>query len=56
MARGGRQPRWAQSRFKTGSSGKAALTPAKVREALILAEIVAPPRALRPYTPFPWRR
>lgn len=32
------------------------LTPAAVREALIVSELLAPPRSLRPYRPWPRRR
>lgn len=33
-----------------------ALTPQALREALIVSELFGPPRAVRPYNPFPWRR
>jgi len=35
---------------------RVALTALSLREALILSELLGPPRAVRPYTPLPWRR
>lgn len=35
---------------------KVALTPAQIRKAIIVTELLGPPRAVRPYSPFPWHR
>ncbi len=35
---------------------KAGLSPAEIRRAIIIAELLGPPRALRPFSPFPWNR
>lgn len=49
-------PTWAGRRsadgvFSSGSSRGVRLTPADVRRGILLAEILGPPRAMRPYSP-----
>ncbi|HLS90009.1 MAG TPA: hypothetical protein VK101_02030 [Limnochordia bacterium] len=56
----GAPARWAAPRAKaaaaTAVTRKVGLSPAEIRRAIIVAELLGPPRALKPFSPLPWDR